>query len=238
MQASSASALEANDNLIKETAMSKTQKWGGYAAIVTGLVFAAILVIQFAVLAPQGEGPTATPEVSLGVATRLTSVYLVQSLFNLVFAITLVMGAMAVRERLGPGAPNRMRLAVTAASIAGALFIANGAISFTALPGVVAAHDVVAYGIVGIVLNGLLYGAIFAFGLTALLWGWAGLATRGLPTGLNYVLLLAGVAAVLAVVIPILGLLSLFINVIWAFWLGYVLLMQPAPTMSQSRPAM
>jgi hypothetical protein len=48
----------------------------------------------------------------------------------------------------------------------------------------------------------------------------------------------AGVASVLAFAIPILGLLTLFVNVIWAFWLGYVLLMQPAPTMPQSKPAM
>jgi hypothetical protein len=218
--------------------MSTMQKLGGYASLLTGLLFVAILVIQFAVLAPQGEGPTAPAEVSLGVATRLTSVYLIQDLFSVGFAITLVLGALAVRERLWTGAPNRMRLAVIAASIAGALFLANGVISFGALPGIVAANDVNGYRLIGIVVTGLLYAAIFAFGGTALLWGWAGLSTKGLPTVLNYVLLLAGVVSVLAFVIPILGLLGLFVNVVWALWLGYVLLMQPAPMMTQAKPAM
>jgi hypothetical protein len=208
--------------------MSNIQKSGGYASMVTGIVFVAILVIQFGVLGPQGESPTAPPEVSLAVATRLTSVYLLNALFNVVFAVTLIVGALAVRERLGAGAPNRMRLAVIAASIASALFLANGIITFAALPGLVAANDVNGYRLVGSVVSGLLYAAIFAFGGTALLWGWAGLSTQGLPTVLNYVLLLAGVAAVLAFAIPILGLLGVFVNVVWAFWLGYVLLRQPA----------
>src|SRR6266852_3345268 len=128
--------------------MSNMQKWGGYASLVTGILFVALLVIQFGVLGPQGEGPTATPEVSLAVATRLTSVYLVQSLFSVLFAITVILGALAVRERLGAGAPNRMRLSVIAASVGSALFLANGVIGFSALPGVVAAHDVTAYRII------------------------------------------------------------------------------------------
>jgi uncharacterized membrane protein YqjE len=39
---------------------------------------------------------------------------------------------------------------------------------------------------------------------------------------------LAGVVAILSFAIPIFGLLGVVINVVWAFWLGYVLLMQPA----------
>src|SRR5258708_33576173 len=105
--------------------MSNTKKLGGYASVLTGLLFVAILVIQFAVLAPQGEGPTATAEVSLGVATRLTSVYLIQDLFSVGFAITLVLGALAVCDRLAPGGPDRIRLSVIPPSVARAPVLAH-----------------------------------------------------------------------------------------------------------------
>jgi len=219
-------------NLKKEIKMNNMQKAGGYAALVTGVQFLAILVIQFVVLAPLGiAGPGTSPDKVLAVAANSTTPFLVQFLITGLFSITLLLGALAVRERLQAGAPNRMRLAVIAASIGSALFLAYGITSFTGFSSIVAANDASAFRAVDTVENGLIVSAIFAFGWVALLWGSAGLSTKGLPTGLNYVLLVAGVIAVLAFIIPIFGLLGVVINVIWAFWLGYVLL-QPAPMMS------
>ena len=212
--------------------MNNMQKAGAYAVLVTGVQFVAILIIQFGVLAPLGvAGPTTPPEKILAVATNSTTPFLIQFLITGLFSITLLLGALAVRERLQAGAPTRMRLAVIAASIGSALFLANGITSFTGFPSIVAANDASAFRALDAVANGLIVAAIFAFGWVALLWGWAGLSTKGLPTGLNYVLILAGVIAVLAFIIPIFGLLGVVVNVIWAFWLGFVLL-GPAPKMS------
>jgi hypothetical protein len=213
--------------------MYSMQKVGGYAALVTGVQFLAILVIQFAILAPLGvAGPDTPPDKVLAVVTaNSTTPFLALDLNTAAFGITLILGALAVRERLQAGAPNRMRLAVIAASIGSALFLASGITSFTGFPAIVVANDASAFRTLTAATNGLILAAIFAFGWVAVLWGWAGLSTKGLPTGLNYVLLVAGVIAVLAFIIPIFGLLGVVVNVIWAFWLGYVLL-QPAPMMS------
>ncbi len=215
--------------------MSNIQKAGGYAALVTGLQFVAVLVIQVGVLAPLGvAGPDTPPDKVLAVAAANgTTPFLALDLNTAAFGITLILGALAVRERLQAGAPNRMRLAVIAASVGSALFLASGITSFTGFPPIVAAKDATAFRTLGAATQGLILAAIFAFGCVALLWGWAGLTTKGLPTLLNYVLLLAGVVSVLSFLIPIFGLLGVVISVIWAFWLGYVLLTQPAPMMKE-----
>lgn len=142
------------------------------------------------------------------------------------------------RERLQASAPNRMRVAMIAASIGSALFLATGITSFGGFPPIVAANDLAAFRILNVVTQGLINAAIFAYGWTGLLWGWAGLSTKGLPAVLCYILLLAGVVSVLTFVIPILGLLAVVINVVWAFWLGYVLLRQPATMAAQPKPTM
>ena len=219
--------------------MNNMQKVGGYAALVTGVQFVAILVIQFGILAPQGvSGPDTPPGTVLAVAANSPTPFLILNLVVALFSITLVLGALAVRERLQAGAPNRMRVAVIAASIGSALFLATGITSFGGFPPIVAANDLAAFRILNAVTQGLINAAIFAYGWTGLLWGWAGLSTKGLPAVLCYILLLAGVVSVLAFVIPILGLLVVVINVVWAFWLGYVLLTQPATMAAQPKPTM
>jgi hypothetical protein len=218
--------------------MNSMQKVGGYAALVTGAQFVAILVIQFAVLAPLGyTGPDTPPDKVLALVTaNSTTPFLILNLIGALFSITIVLGALALRERLRAGAPNRMRIAVIAASIGSALFLAGEITSFTGFPPIVVANDASAFRVLSAVTNGLSTAAIFAFGCTALLWGWAGLSTKGLPAVLNYVLLLGGVVAVLTFLIPIFGLLGLVINVVWAFWLGYVLLTKPMTMDPLSNP--
>jgi hypothetical protein len=217
--------------------MNTLQKVGGYATLATGVLFVAILVLQFGVLAPLGvAGPDTPADKVLAAAAKSTAPFLILDLITTAFSLTLVLGALAIRERLQAGAPNRMRIAVIAASVGSALFLASGITSFSGFPPIVAANDLAAFRIMNAVTQGLINAAIFAFGWTALLWAWAGLSTKELPTLLCYVLLLAGVVAVLSFIIPIFGLLGVVINVVWAFWLGYVLLMQPAPVGAQPKP--
>ena len=214
------------------------QKVGGYNGLVIGVQFIVILVIAFGILGPQGVTPGTPPDQILAVAAQSATPFLIQNLVVASFSVTVVLGALALRERLQAGAPNRMRVAVIAASVASALFLAAGIIPFRGLPAIVAANDLAAFRVLEAVTQGLLTSGIFATGWTLLLWGWAGLSTKGLPTVLNYILLLAGVAALLAFAIPIFGLLAVVINVVWAFWLGYVLLAQPVTMGMQSKPTM
>ena len=217
--------------------MNKMQRAGGYAILLAGLQFVAILVIVFGVLAPQGvAGPDTPVETQLAVGAASPGPFRILNLNIALFSITLVLGALAVRERLQSGAPNRMRLAVLAASIGSALFLANGLISYSGLPPLAAAGDLIGFRVLNLVTGGLITSAIFAAGWMLFLWGWAGLSTKGLPAGLSYLLLLAGVVSILGFAVPIFGLLGVAINVLWAFWLGFVLMSQPAMA-AKSKPS-
>ena len=208
--------------------MNNMQRLGGYASLLTSFAFFAILVIDFAILAPQGfTGPDTPLDLVMALAANSSVPFRLLDLMTMLFSVTLVLSALAVRERLSDGAPNRMRLAVIAASIASALFIAVSAIDFSSTPSIAAAGDLSAFRASTAITDGMLNGGIFALGWTTLLWGWAGLGTKGLPAMLCYVLLLTGILGVLAFVITILGILVVALNVVWGFWLGYVLVMRP-----------
>ena len=218
--------------------MSNLQKLGGYALLVSGNLFVAIVVLQFAILAPQGDlGPGTPPDVAVRVLAANQGLYQVLNLIEAAFSITIVLSTLAIRERLGAGAPNRMRVAVIFGSIAAALFLGSGLIRYAAVEPIVTGSSVSAYQLVAIIVGGLANGAIFAFGVTAMMWGWAGLSTRALPAVLCYIILLSGFVALLRFAIPILGLLAVALNILWAFWLGYLLLTQPAPKLAPAMSA-
>src|SRR2546426_8876432 len=143
--------------------MNNMQKVGGYSALVTGLQFVAILVIAFGVWGLLGVTPDAPPDKVLAVAAKSITPFLIENLVTMLFSITIVLGALALRERLQAGAPNRMRVAVIAASVGSALFLASGVISFSGFPPIVAANDLAAYRVLNAATEGLLNAAIFAF---------------------------------------------------------------------------
>jgi hypothetical protein len=220
--------------------MKGFQKIGGYAALLQGLMFVVILGIQFAVLAPQGlAGGNVDPAKAVAFGASSPTPFLILNLILVVFSITILLVVLALYERLQAGAPNRMRLAVLAAVVASALFLANGLTSFAGFPRIVSLPDtaaaIAAFRAVDAVTNGLLQGAVFAAGWQSLLIGWAALSTKGLPALLSYLLVLAGVLGIAGVFVSILGLLGLVVNVVWGLWLGYVLLTQPA---TMAAPAM
>jgi hypothetical protein len=84
-----------------------------------------------------------------------------------------------------------------------------------------------AYLAVRVVSNALNTGAIFAAGWAILLSGWAARKTRGLPSGLAYLLMLAGTLSVLAFLVSPLSLIAPLLYIVWSIWLGIVLLRKP-----------
>lgn len=216
--------------------MKDLQKVGGYAAIAQGLGFVALLIILFTVFVPKGLTPPVDPAKEIAAAAGSPAPFLIINLIVVLFSITIILVTLALNDRLQAGAPTRMRLAVIAATIGGALFLANGIISFTGYPPLVLtlsltdnAAAIATVRALDAVVEGLLSAAIFAYGASALLWGWGALSTKGLPMPLSYFVLLAGGVAVLSFVVPPFGLIGPVINVVWSLWLGWVLLRQPSP---------
>src|SRR6266852_9930155 len=146
--------------------MNNMQKVGGYAAVIQGLGFVALLLIILGFELPQGLGPGASAAKEIAVAASSPTPFLALNLIVVLFGITITVNSLALYERLQAGAPNRMRLAILAAAIASALFLANGITSFTAFPPIVtmpvAAAAVSAFQAVNAVTQGLLLAAIFA----------------------------------------------------------------------------
>src|SRR5712691_7547428 len=134
-------------------------KVGGYAAVIQGLGFVALLLIIFGFELPQGLGPGADAAKEIAVRASSPTPFLILNLLVVLFGITTIVVVLALRDRMQDGAPHRMRLAVLAASISGALFLANGVMSFTGYPPILALPDkaaaVIAWGTLNAVTNGL-----------------------------------------------------------------------------------
>jgi len=211
--------------------MNNLQKLGGYASLLVGLTFIAILVIDFAVLAPQGfVGPGTSPDVVMALVNNSAVPFQLLDVFSVLGSVAFLLSALAVRERLGVSAPNQMNIAVIAAATAGALMLAVSAADFSSTPIIAAANDVSAFRASLAILDGIFTGGIFAWGWTVLLWGWTGLSTKQLPAMLCYMLLLTGILGILSFAITIFGILVVVLNVVWGLWLGSILLRQPSPT--------
>ena len=207
--------------------MKSMQQVGGYASLVLGLGMAAILALIFLVLPGRGVGMNdfSNPQSVTKYGWALTAF----NWIDVISGITTILLALAMRERMQSGAPNRMRLATILASVATALFLGAGIAQVFGWPLIfqtssggapaIAAFYAIAFGIEG--------AAIFTTGWVALLWGWAGFATKGVPSLISYLLIASGIltiASYSSLALVALGLLALVLNVIWALWLAMILL--------------
>lgn len=204
--------------------MNNMQKVGGYAAFLAGLGFVGILALYFGVLPSQGfkvPDDFYNPQA----LTKFSATLAVFNWIDILFGLTVVPFTLALRERLQAGAPNRMRLALVAASVATALFLGSGIMRMVSTPMV--QNQAAGAGAILIVMavgEGVENAGIFAAGFALVLLGWAGIATKGLPPGPCYVLLIAGVVGILSFLNPLIALLDVAVNVVWAFWFAMLLM--------------
>ena len=210
--------------------MKNIQRLGGYASLLLGFGFITILIIDFAVLAPMGfAGPDTPPELVMALVNTSAIPFQLLDIFSMLGCSALVLTVLALRERMASDAPNHMRLAVIAATIASALMVVVSTADFRSIPILAATNDVSTFRAITSLLDGIFNGGIFAWGWTVFLCGWAGLQTAKLPARLCYLLLLTGILGILTFVITIFGIFVVALNVGWGLWLGYVLLRQPKP---------
>jgi hypothetical protein len=213
--------------------MKSTQEVGAWAAMVRGILYV-VLVYVLIVAWPHwsGTGP-ASQLTDVTNAFYNTSLAVVVSLIVLGDGVSSVLLALGLCDLLQAGAPTRMRYAMAAATIAGALFIGYAMIGIAGRQefGRAISANLIATPspVLGEVLQGMLDGAVFMFSVSVLLWYSAARDTKNIPKPLGYLMLVGGVLGLLQILIAPLLLISIAVNVVWSLWLGYKLLGDLAP---------
>lgn len=224
--------------------MSSLQKSGGIAALLHAAAYVIGMVLGFALIFPLLD---AAPEQYLAfVADNQALVYLWNLISYWGSAITLVIMALALYERLKGGSPALAQIATAFGLIWAGLIIASGNLMLHNL-GVVAglysqdpAQAATAWTVLESVEVGITSGNELVGSLWVLLLSVAALRTGQLNRALNILGVLLGVAGMLTIV-PALydGLVMVFGPgmVVWSIWLGIVLLRRkPVAAEAQAEP--
>ena len=215
----------------------KLQKLGGYASIV--FVCALIAVVGIAAftmprlgLTLSGDGADPVKVMAAYEASPIT--FHVLRPFGILIAIVIVLITLALQERMRANAPNLMRLAVIAASVASALLLANTITGTLGLASITSAKDVSAYRAFRVMQDGLSSAGLNAWGWALLLMGWAAITTRALPRILSWLILVYGVVTIFQFAVVQIQSVSLLLFLISMMWLGVVLLRKQEPSPAQA----
>lgn len=211
--------------------MTSLQKSGGIAALLHAAAYVVGMVLGFALIFPLLDAP---PEQYLAfVAENQTLVYLWNLIAYWGSAITLVVMALALYERLKDGAPALAQTATAFGLIWAGLIIASGNLMLHNI-GVVAglygtdpAQAVTAWTALESVEVGITSGNELVGSLWLLLLSVAALRTGQLNRALNILGVLLGVAGMLTIVPALTDSLVMVFGpgmVVWSIWLGIVLL--------------
>ena len=214
------------------------QKAGGVAAMVEATAYIVGIAIMLTVMAPlSADSVSAVPKLTLTLENKI--LYQVWMLFIYVlFGVALVVLAVALHERLKRVAPSLMQIATPFGLIWAGMVIASGMISNVGLnmaasvfardPGAAAAL----WQSVNAIHDGIGGAVEVVGGLWLLLLSWAAMRGDELPSPLNYLGLLVGVAGVLTVIpgLSALGMLFGLGQIVWFLWLGAVLLRTKQPS--------
>jgi len=219
----------------------KLQRLGGYASIILLCVIVVAVVIAANTYPRLGLSllnEMADPAKLMAALEASPSTFRMLQPVGILMALFFVIVTLSLQERMGEKAPNTMRFAVIAASIASALQLAGSLIEIPALISISGARDVSAFRAIIGITEGLAEGMINAWGWALLLIGCAAVRTRGLPQILAYILLVCGIAQVLRFAIPQLEITIVLVPV-FLIWLGIALLrkQQPKPAAKEMAAA-
>jgi hypothetical protein len=216
--------------------MKNLQKMGGIAALyeaaayIVGMVGFLLVVDVSGVVDP-------VQKVALMV-DNLAFLYIMHLIVYVVWAVFLVVLALALYERLKAGSPAMMQTATVFGMIWATVIIASGMIYNSGMENVVdlygkdPAQAATVWLAIDSVLGGLGGSNEILGGIWILLISWAALRAGVLPRVLNYLGVAIGVAGIISVV-PALAELFIYIfalgqivwfQIVWFVWLGIVML--------------
>ena len=211
--------------------MKNLQKMGGIAALyeaaayIVGMVGFLLVVDVSGVVDP-------VQKVALMVDNQ-AFLYIMHLIVYVVWAVFLVVLALALYERLKAGSPAMMQTATVFGMIWATVIIASGMIYNSGMENVVdlygkdPAQAATVWLAIDSVLGGLGGSNEILGGIWILLISWAALRAGVLPRVLNYLGVAIGVAGIISVV-PALAELFIYIfalgQIVWFAWLGIVML--------------
>lgn len=211
--------------------MKNLQKWGGLAALYEAAAYIFGMVFFLAIV---DYGSVVDPAEKMALlVTNQIGLYVMTLLIYVVFAVFLVILALALHQQLKAAAPEMMQIATVFGLIWAGLLIASGMIFNI---GMATAVDL--YGsdpeqaatvwlAIDTVSEGIGGGNEIVGGLWLLLVSWVALRGNVFPRVLNIMGIVIGVAGIIST-IPALGEIGGMIfglgQIVWFIWLGIVML--------------
>ena len=209
--------------------MKNLQKLGGIAALYAG---AAYIVGMVGFLLVVGWPDDPVEQVAVLVQNQV-SLHILHLIVYVVWAVFMVVLALALYERLKAGSPAMIMTATVFGLIWAAVIIASGMIFISGMENVVNLYNTdpdkaaTVWLAIDSVFGGLGGSNEVLGGIWILLVSWAALRAGQFPRVLNYLGVAIGVAGIISVV-PALGELFIIIfalgQIVWFIWLGIVLL--------------
>jgi hypothetical protein len=209
--------------------MKNLQKMGGIAALYAG---AAYIVGMVGFLLVVGWPDDPVEQVAVLVQNQV-SLHILHLIVYVVWAVFMVVLALALYERLKAGSPAMIMTATVFGLIWAAVIISSGMIFISGMENVVSFYDTdpdkaaTVWLAIDSVFAGLGGSNEVLGGIWILLVSWAALQAGQFPRVLNYIGVAIGVAGIVSVV-PALAELFIIIfalgQIVWFIWLGIVML--------------
>ena len=211
--------------------MKNLQKMGGIAALYAGAAYI-VGMVGFLLVVDVSSVVDPVEKVGLMVANQ-AFLYFMYVIIYVVWGVVLVVLALALYERLKAGSPAIIQTATVFALIWAGVIIVAGTIHNSGMDTVVALYgtDPDQAGTVWLAVDSVFEGLggnnEILGGIWVLLISWAALRTGGLPTALNWLGVVVGVAGIVSAV-PALAELLIYVfalgQIVWFIWLGIVML--------------
>ncbi len=219
--------------------MSSHQKMGGVAALIMPVTWVVALVVFLGVLDRAGFFDAAmepVERVAILAEYQASAAIAILASFVLWGFLQVVL-ALALYDRLKDGSPAMAQTATAIGLILATVAIVAGMVAFVGIEKVVQLHesDPELAGTLWLAVESVELGLTEnenITGLWILLISWTALRARELPTALNYIGVVAGVAGLLTLVPALDALVAVFAlgQLIWYVWLGiFMLRSQPRP---------
>ena len=209
--------------------MKNLQKLGGIAALYAG---AAYIVGMVGFLLVVGWPDDPVEQVAVLVQNQV-SLHVLHLIVYVVWAVFMVVLALALYERLKAGSPAMIMPATVFGLIWAAVIIASGMIFISGMENVVNLYNTdpdkaaTVWLAIDSVFGGLGGSNEVLGGIWILLVSWAALRAGRFPRVLNYLGVAIGAAGIVSVVPPLAELLVIIFalgQIVWFIWLGIVLL--------------